>query len=563
MIVEDLAFENLTKEILKPYSKRAPTESLQFLRWFLENIFRQDSQDADDACVDMKHDKGVDGILVNDVVEAVYVFQAKIKQKEKASLGDTDIKEFVGTLEQFSTAENVQALLNGNAAEALKAAITRNDIKEKISRGYSVEGVFCTNAPLNADGKAYAETVPHVTVYDAIRISAEHVDIAAPTGISGDFTFDLSDSEVIKYQTSDGVKTRIFLASALQLTHLQGISDGSLFSLNVRLSLGNTKVNKDLILSIKDKKEHKNFPLYHNGITLLCASFEEVEGHALKVKEYVVVNGAQSLTSLLTAKASITQDLRVLTKVVALEGFYELSEKITQNSNNQNATKPRDMRSNHGLQQRLRQEISDLGYRSHVLEVKRGESNRGAIAISNEDAGLALLAIDLKEPWSCHQKYKVMDDSHSKIFGRSDVSGAKVVLFWLLINALEELADDFDDNLLGSYSLTKYFLAFAVSEILRETRVGSDLLADPRPLFEKSKVESFVSTFSELARTTIDDLEAEISEQREDGGFDHKRDLKSPKWCRQMSMKLKAAYKKDVKRKRAKPVDELVAAALI
>jgi hypothetical protein len=30
-----------------------------------------------------------------------------------------------------------------------------------------------------------------------------------------------------------------------------------------------------------------------------------------------------------------------------------------------------------------------------------------------------------------------------------------------------------------------------------------------------------------------------------------------------MSMKLKAAYKKDVKRKRAKPVDELVAAALI
>jgi phage terminase large subunit-like protein len=32
----------------------------------------------------------------------------------------------------------------------------------------------------------------------------------------------------------------------------------------------------------------KNFPLYHNGITLLCKNFEESEGKALKVKEYVV-----------------------------------------------------------------------------------------------------------------------------------------------------------------------------------------------------------------------------------------------------------------------------------
>jgi hypothetical protein len=321
-------------------------------------------------------------------------------------------------------------------------------------------------------------------------------------------------------------------------------------------------VNKDLISSIKDKKEHKNFPLYHNGITLLCRSFEEVEGNSLKVKEYVVVNGAQSLTSLLTAKASITNDLRVLIKVVALEGFAELGEKITQNSNNQNATKPRDMRSNHGIQQRLRQEIADLNYLDHVLEVKRGENNKGAVAISNEDAGLALLAIDLREPWSCHQKYKVMDDSHSKIFGRSDVNGAKVVLFWLIVNAVEELADDFDDTLLGSYSLTKYFLAYAVSEILRDSQPAVNFINNPRNLFDSGKALAFVQAFSELARTTIDDLEAEIAEFKEEGDFDHKRDLKSPKWCRQMSMKLKATYKKDVKRKKAKSVDELIAEAL-
>lgn len=57
MDLDDLQFANLTQNQLKPYAKRAPTESLQVLRWVLENIFRQDPQDADDACVDAKQDK--------------------------------------------------------------------------------------------------------------------------------------------------------------------------------------------------------------------------------------------------------------------------------------------------------------------------------------------------------------------------------------------------------------------------------------------------------------------------------------------------------------------------
>ena len=68
MEVKDLRFAELTSNYLKPYTKRAPTESQQFLKWILENIFRQDPQDADDACLDQKHDKGVDGLLVNDVL---------------------------------------------------------------------------------------------------------------------------------------------------------------------------------------------------------------------------------------------------------------------------------------------------------------------------------------------------------------------------------------------------------------------------------------------------------------------------------------------------------------
>lgn len=125
MQIADLEFQNLAQNLLKPYQKRAATESSQFLRWFLENIFRLEAQDADDACVDKKQDKGVDGVLVNDGLEVVYVFQSKVRQKQGSKLGDTDLKEFSGTLKQFNSAETVQALLDGQANSELKSALNR------------------------------------------------------------------------------------------------------------------------------------------------------------------------------------------------------------------------------------------------------------------------------------------------------------------------------------------------------------------------------------------------------------------------------------------------------
>lgn len=247
---QDLKFSSLVATYLAPYSKRAPSASEQFLLWFLENIFRLDQQDADDACVDKRQDKGVDGIYVNDSVETIFLFQSKVKQSEGAKFGDTDLKEFWGTLTQFRSAEAIQVVLNGSAHGGLKAAIQREKLTEKLASGYTVEGVFCCNVDLNSDGRDYLKTCPELVVYDATRISEEYVELASAGGIEEVFRFDTSDTEVIKYQTAENISARIFLADALQLTHMKGISDGSLFQQNVRLDLGNTKVNKNLLESM-------------------------------------------------------------------------------------------------------------------------------------------------------------------------------------------------------------------------------------------------------------------------------------------------------------------------
>ena len=520
-----------------------------------------DAQDADDACVDQKQDKGVDALLVNDSLETVYIFQSKFKNSDKATLGDTDLKEFTGTLAQFQSPAGIDTLLAGKAHEGLKGTIRRIGLKEKIEAGYSIEGIFCTNVSLNSEGVDYLTNVDDIAVYDAERIVAEYVDLDSNAGIDGEFEFNTSDTEVIDYQTADGVTAKIFLANALQLTHMKGISDSTLFSRNVRYSLGNTKVNKSLLESIKDKKEHKNFPLYHNGITVLCDHMEALTTDKLAVSRYMVVNGAQSLTSLLNAKSSISADLKVLVKVIALGGDEVLTDKITQNSNNQNAIKARDMRSNHGIQQRLKKEISLEKSGTYSLEVKQGEiPSKGTTIISNESAGLALLAMDLGEPWNCHQKYKVMDDSYSKIFGRHNVTGEKIIALYSALDAVSETLYSFDDQLFGHYTLTKYFLGYVVSEIIKDDEKCKKVYQNIKTVVENGKLDEFLKIFESLADTTVSDLNAEVEELIDsEEGFDYKRDLKSQKWCKTMCGKLKAAYKKDVKRKKADPVSDLVA----
>jgi len=66
-----------------------------------------------------------------------------------------------------------------------------------------------------------------------------------------------------------------------------------------------------------------------------------------------VVNGAQSLTSLMAEKSKITDDLKILVKLIETKGDTALSQRITTNSNNQNAIKARDLKSNHNTTVRL------------------------------------------------------------------------------------------------------------------------------------------------------------------------------------------------------------------
>ncbi|MEI6644297.1 MAG: hypothetical protein WCL10_19985, partial [Novosphingobium sp.] len=67
---------------------------------------------------------------------------------------------------------------------------------------------------------------------------------------------------------------------------------------------------------------------------------------------------------------------------------------------------------------------------------------------------------------------------------------------------------------------------------------------------------------SSLALSAANDLSAEISDL-DDEQFDYKKELKSAKWCKAMAARILAQYKKDVGRKKADPVANILGKTLI
>lgn len=555
MKIKDLNHSALSECELKPFEKRAPDFSGRFIRWFLENIYRLDEIDADDACVDAKHDKGVDAIYVDDVSETVYIIQAKTKTKDNAEFGDTEIKEFYGTLQQFDSKHKIDEVYQESKNDKLKQTIARTRLVSKVESGYGVIGVFISNARANEDAKAILAKLAKIELFDAEAIANDYVDLDVDGGIQGRYYFDVSDSEVIEYDAG-GAAARLFLAPALNLLKMDGIADGSLFEQNVRLALGNTKVNKGLRKSIQEKAEHKNFPLYHNGINVLCRKIVSETEERIEVMDYVVVNGAQSLTSLRAEKSKITDDLKILVKLIETKGDSALSQRITTNSNNQNAIKARDLKSNHNIQQRLKAEVCTVSNDAVAYEIKQGEANKGRIVLKNESAGLILLAMDLAQPWSCHQKYKVMDELHSDIFGRPDVTGSRIFGYWECFKSVESALEAIDNKHFAYYNLTKYFLVYAVVSLVRTKPEGVAMLNNMKGIIASGRLPESVEIISVLAKSLALDLNAEIVDGDTET-FDYKNELKSPTWCKKISARLIAQYSKDVMRKKAKPIDAL------
>ena len=439
----------------------------------------------------------------------------------------------------------------------LKNILTEN--KDRLlSPDYIIRDIFVTNAKKDDNAHSLIGTVSRLVelqVWDREKISQMYVPSDKAVHTTSELSFDVFGWDYSKYIVDDLATVVIASLSAKDIVKIEGIENQEVFDLNLRKKMGKTKVNKDIYESIDNSEEHRKFFLYHNGITIICSNLDTTEEGIIKIKDYAIVNGCQSVSCLYDRKNKVTEDLRILTRIIEIKSNSDLIYKITYNSNNQNGIKVRDFRSNTATQVRLQREINQ-NYSNYFYQIKSGEKvSQDKICIDNQLAGRILLVFDLKEPWAVQGIKKIFEDSHARIFSRPEVTGERIVTLFKLYEEIQKDKHKIKPELFQGYQITGFMLLHLISQVLSQDEVGKRFCKKPESfILHKEKI--FFQCIHEILGYLIIDLNSEF---KEGGGedFDFKKAYKSPKSISSLTNEVLKSYEKLVNRGRVESFSEL------
>jgi hypothetical protein len=555
----NLDYSNLL-EIVKPYKTNGRTESAAFLHWFLVNIYRLEPIEVDNIICDGQADKGIDGIYINDNEGCIDILQSKIVQKDTKTLGDTQLKEFIGSLSQLKTEDGIDSLINNTGNTQLKNLLIDN--KEKLySSDYFIRGIFITNASKDSNADSLLQTIPSsmkLEVWDKAEIIRMYVSSDKAIRATSELSFDVFGWDYSDYNVDNVARVIIASVRATEIVKMDGIHNQQLFDLNLRKSLGKTKVNKDIFQSIDNQSEHNRFLLYNNGITIICSSLDTSEKDKIKIKDYAVVNGCQSVSCLYTKRNKLTEDLRIIARIIEIKSNSELISNITYNTNNQNGIKLRDFRSNTDTQIRIQEDINK-NYPRYFYQIKTGEkAPQDKIAIDNQLAGRLLIVFDLKEPWAVQGIKKIFEDSHAKVFARPEVTGGRIVTLFKLYTEILKDIEQIKPKLFQGYQITRFMLLYLLSEVFSQEELGQQFRRQPESFCQTPEQEQLlIQSIHIIVKDLIVDLNGEFEDM---GGknFDFKKTYKSQRLLKELTNEVLKSYKKLINRGRVESFSQLM-----
>ena len=508
------------------YKTSVRKERAAQLVWFLMNFYRLDEDMAIDLVCDSDNDKGIDGIFVDDQTEEVYIFQSKYSPHPASSQGDNDLRNFKGARAWFDSPANVQLLDNSNASQELKSLVTKLEVFDKLGRGFKLFMVFLTNKRFDPHAVDYLGVLrDEIEAWDIDRLYAEYTYAGKDKPVDDKFVFSVDPANAISYKSSANVKAIIFPAKATEIVKLSGIQDRTLFARNVRYGIGKTRVNKDIARTLSDNSEHENFFLYHNGITLVCSSYD-LNGDRLEVTSYSIVNGCQSTLSFYENQKHLTDTIRILLRVIQTGDRDRLSQDITYYTNNQNAISPKDLRSNDKVQQDLQEEFNNLFHHEILYKIKAGEDESSyKRTIENDFVAQLITSFYLIEPYIAHQKTQIFSDNYTKIFNRY-INASYIFLMAEMYRAIDEHCDRIEDEGMRTYKSTRFFFIYVFRRIFDSDPIGKRLLDDPAEFFKNYK-DKFYAAFETLFKLLALDFNYYVNGEKQKGYFDYKNTLRN------------------------------------
>jgi hypothetical protein len=402
-----------------PEFANMPNKGSQFVAWYLHRAHGVDPLAAVDAVTDGPDDKQIDGVFIDDECARVLIIQGKFYE------GGTVTGEAVG--ECLRAIQGLKNLPDLQQAANSRLAVKIPDIQAALQNEYTITvelvtiGDIATNARqdihscqqklstnglsieiIPVDGKVLLDRYCQATQRALPKINHE---------------FDLSAAQWGDPQVND-TRCLLVVMPLTQAITIPGVDNGMLFRKNVRQALGKgTRVNRGLRTTLQSD-EIRDFFFYHNGITAICDSFVlDPERRTLTVKGINVVNGCQSLTTLLQNSEAIREhDCGYV-----LWRFYEISDhsradKISTFTNSQNAVSSRDLASNDTVQLLLKQRIEGA-YKDIYFATKRGEvAPAGKRLLDSALFAKLTVSWDHWMPYRAHSEQNLFDRYYPRLF---------------------------------------------------------------------------------------------------------------------------------------------------
>jgi hypothetical protein len=526
------------------------TRSTALLAWFIENVMREDPDAVEDAICDGGGDKGIDAILFDEDANDLFVIQGKHRHNLSATQGDADLRGFMGVATYFSGPERIDQLLESGPNEEVIKLVDRLHLRGRLEEFEpTVRLLFVTNAERDVSGSDYVATVatqePTLDLWDGPRLVEVAKRTERPGLLSGTYTLDTD--KIITADLTGDADMALALVPATELVRLPGIENLTIFDLNVRLGLGNTKINRELRATIRTPAEHAAFPAYHNGLTLLTDELA-VTDEGLELDGVAVVNGCQSLLSLWNERDNITPNLNVVVKVVRLNRGADLADQITYRSNNQNPVNMRDQRANDRIQRDLQYQVRERYGDRLFYDIRRGQPGDGELdRLDNQLAAQMLMAVWLEEPWNAVRKVKLFDQDYHRIFRRATAD--RLYLAYLINKSCEGVQGKLRPELQTSFASVRHTMTYLIGKLVGQSERGVELLERPERWLP-GKTDEVMKELDYFAQFAADETNFYVEDREEarqgDSDappFDPKITFKSSTGVRPLERQVVQAYR--------------------
>jgi len=512
------------------YQQHFPNDGQRFVAWYLRNIMLRDMIQTKDDITDGADDKQIDAIVIDDDKTTIFIIQGKFIGSAKVDA--EPLREVLSSWIQLRDLVKLQEVANTKLKRKL------SEVARALDDEYEVAFELITTSSLTEGAEADL-----ATFQNQLAVLSENEDFPATISVihneelnrrydlaldrenpTINHVFDLTTSHFLPLEIA-GTQVVIAAIPLKECLTIPGIKDGSLFQKNVRQSLGlNNAVNKGIKRTIYSDK-FRDFFFFHNGITAICNRLE-LKDHTLKLGGLSVVNGCQSLNTIL----SCSERVKTLEDTYILFRFYEIpqrerADRISINTNTQSSVKPRDLRSNDRRILNLKK-LFEQKYPTGYFVTKRGEAapadKDANYVLDLSDLGKYLIAWHSQRPNISYSETKIFDKYFEQLFKREykpENAQAlnnwmkRLMHFWTTDNPL-----GLNESLLAMKAYAPYHHLYAISMCFAISNNHADRVPNPSRCLENAQRFLMVDEIIKVSGISVNmALEAAANEVQPQG----------------------------------------------